>query len=124
MGTSSAREEIESKMLKLKLRRIEIKQERSERIKQLEKITGREIVREPIPDYVDHSEDEINPEDIESEDNEEKEEVKKKSKKTKKNKKSKKKEEEDSSDSDYEEKVKKKSKKKKKDKNRHQITKP
>ncbi len=70
MGTTSTREKIESKMLKLKLRRIEIKQERIERVKQLEKITGKEIIRDPIPDYIDHSEDEINPEDVD-EDNEE-----------------------------------------------------
>ena len=50
-------------MLKLKLRRVEIKQERIERVKQLEKLTGKEIIREPIPDYIDHSEDEINIED-------------------------------------------------------------
>ena len=60
MGASSAREQLESKMLKLKLRRDEIKQERMERVKQLEEITGKEIIREPIPDYIDHSEDEIN----------------------------------------------------------------
>ena len=67
MGVSSTREKLESKMLKLKLRRVEIKQERIERVKQLEKMTGKEIIREPIPDYIDHSEDEINVEDIQSE---------------------------------------------------------
>ena len=35
MGTTSTREKIKSKMLKLKLRRIEIKQERIERVNQL-----------------------------------------------------------------------------------------
>ena len=63
MGASSDRERIESKMLKLKLRRVEIKQERKERVKDLEKILGKEVIREPIPDYIDHSEDEIPPEE-------------------------------------------------------------
>ena len=107
MGASSAREKLESKMLKLKLRRVEIKQERMERVKQLEEITGKEIIREPIPDYIDHSEDEINPEDIGEENEEEEEEIikPKKRKKSKKN---------DDNESEYEEKIKKKSKSKSK----------
>ena len=87
MGASSAREKLESKMLKLKLRRVEIKQERMERVKQLEEITGKEIIREPIPDYIDHSEDEIDLEEIEDENEEKEEEIvktKKEEKKTKK----------------------------------------
>ena len=111
MGATSAREKIESNMLKLKLRRVEIKQERIERVKQLEKLTGKEIIREPIPDYVDHSEDEINPEEMESEENED--EIIK----TKTNKKNKKKKKEDD-ESEYEEKIKKKSNSKKKKKER------
>ena len=116
MGASSAREKIESKMLKLKLRRVEIKQERMECVKKLEKITGKEIIREPIPDYIDHSEDEINIEDI-KEDNEEKEEeiikIKKEEKKEKKKKDKKKKKEEEKEDEDsYEEKLKNDKKKK------------
>ena len=86
MGTTSPREQIESKMLELKLRRVEIKQERMQRVKQLEKILGKEIIREPIPDYVDHSEDEINPEEIEEDKKEDEEEIvqtKKKNKITK-----------------------------------------
>ena len=63
MGASSQRERIESKMLQLKLRRVEIKQERKERIKELEKLIGEEVIREQIPDYIDHSEDEIPPEE-------------------------------------------------------------
>ena len=116
MGATSAREKIESKMLKLKLRRVEIKQERIERVKQLEAITGKEIIREPIPDYVDHSEDEINPEEMESEENED-EIVKTKNNKNN----NKKKKEKKDNESEYEEKIKKKSnkmKKKEKDKKR------
>ena len=108
MGTTSTREKIESKMLKLKLRRVEIKQERIERVKQLEEITGKEIIREPIPDYIDHSEDEINPEDIDNENEEEEEEIIK-PKKKKKNK-----EKKEDNESEYEEKIKKKSKSKSK----------
>ena len=133
MGTVSVREKIESKMLKLKLRRIEIKQERSERIQQLEKLTGKEVIREPIPDYIDHSEDEINPEDIDNESDEENEEEivntkKKKKEKAKSKSKSKKnkhkketEEQEDDNDSEYEDKIKKKKKKRKTTK--HQVTK-
>ena len=117
MGVSSTREKIESKMLKLKLRRVEIKQERMERVKQLEKLTGKEIIREPIPDYIDHSEDEINIEDIENENEEIEEEeiIKVKKKKKGKRKKSKKKKKDEESDDDsYEDKIKNTKKKKNK----------
>ena len=40
-------------MLKLKLRRVEIKQERNKQIKELEKITGKHVNRQEIEDYVD-----------------------------------------------------------------------
>ena len=118
MGTSSTREIIESKMLKLKLRRIEIKEERIERVKQLEKLTGKEIIREPIPDYIDHSEDEIIPEDLDNENEEDEEEIIK-TKKGKKSKKNKKKEKEEVNESEYEEKIKKKSKSKSKSKSKN-----
>ena len=118
MGTSSTREIIESKMLKLKLRRIEIKEERIEKVKQLEKLTGKEIIREPIPDYIDHSEDEIIPEDLDNENEEDEEEIIK-TKKGKKSKKKKKKEKEEVNESEYEEKIKKKSKSKSKSKSKN-----
>ena len=123
MGVSSAREKIESKMLKLKLRRVEIKQERMERIKQLEKLTGKEIIREPIPDYIDHSEDEINIEDIENENEEiEEEEIikVKKEKKLKRKKSKKKKKDEESDDDSYEDKIKNTKKKKNKKHNHYE----
>ena len=133
MGASSAREQLESKMLKLKLRRIEIKQERIERVNQLEKITGKEIIREPIPDYIDHSEDEINPEDYDEEEEIEEEIIhtkhNKKHKKSKRKKKYEEDEEEEDDDSEYDKKVKKKlnKSKTKKDKkyksNSRQVTK-
>ena len=115
MGASSTREKIESRMLKLKLRRVEIKQERMERVKQLEKLTGKEIIREPIPDYIDHSEDEINVEDMNENEEIEEENIinikKEEKKKNKKNKKKKKDEDEEEEDS-YEDKLKNSKKKK------------
>jgi len=57
MGCSSSREKIESRMLILKLKRIEIKQEREERIKALEKLTGKEIKRKSVPDYIEKIKD-------------------------------------------------------------------
>ena len=105
MGAASAREKLESKMLKLKLRRVEIKQERMERVKQLEEITGKEIIREPIPDYIDHSEDEIDLEEIKDENEESEEEIvktKKKEKKTKKKKEEKKEEKKKNENNDEE----------------------
>ena len=105
MGASSAREKLESKMLKLKLRRVEIKQERMERVKQLEEITGKEIIREPIPDYIDHSEDEIDLEEIKDENEESEEEIvktKKKEKKSKKKKEEKKEEKKKNENNDEE----------------------
>ena len=121
MGASSAREKLESKMLKLKLRRVEIKQERMERIKQLEEITGKEIIREPIPDYIDHSEDEINIEDLENENGELEDEIieVKKEKKTKKKKSEKKEKNNDNDEDEYEKKIKTTKKKKHIKKNKH-----
>ena len=58
MGTISAKEKIESQMLMLKLKKIQIRRERIERIKQLKILTGKEIIRETIPDYIDRDEDE------------------------------------------------------------------
>ncbi len=55
MGCSSSREKLESRMLMLKLKRIEIKQEREERIKALEKLLGKQIPRKSIPDYIEKS---------------------------------------------------------------------
>ena len=57
MGTITAKEKIESKMLMLKLKKIQIRRERIDRIKQLKALTGKEIIRETIPDYIDRDED-------------------------------------------------------------------
>ena len=112
-------------MLKLKLRRVEIKQERMERVKQLEKLTGKEIIREPIPDYIDHSEDEINIEDMNENEEIEEENIinikKEEKKKNKKNKKKKKDEDKEDEEDSYEDKLKKSNKKNnnKKSKGKH-----
>ena len=59
MGASSQREMIESQMLKLKYKRVEIQEEKQEYLEKLKKITGKDIKRKPIPDYIDYSQDQI-----------------------------------------------------------------
>ena len=57
MGITSPREKIEKKMLELKYKRVVIQEEKLERLEQLKKLLGREVIRKPIPDYiVDYSE--------------------------------------------------------------------
>ena len=56
MGATSPQEKIERKMLELKYKRVEIQEEKEERLEQLKKLLGREIIRNPIPDYIDDSE--------------------------------------------------------------------
>ena len=58
MGSVSSKEKIESKMLMLKLKKIQIRRERNERIKQLQILTGKEIIRETIPDYIEREDTE------------------------------------------------------------------
>ena len=58
MGSISSKEKIESKMLMLKLKKIQIRRERIERIKQLKNLTGKEIIRETIPDYIERDDTE------------------------------------------------------------------
>ena len=45
-------------MLMLKLKKIQIRRERYERIKQLQILTGKEIIRETIPDYIEREDTE------------------------------------------------------------------
>ena len=51
MGCSSAKEKLESKIMEIKLERVDIRNEREDRIKQYEKLTGEKIERKSIPDY-------------------------------------------------------------------------
>ena len=59
MGCATVKEQLESKIMMLKLERVDIRAEREERIKQLQELTGETIKRKPIPDYCVH-EEEIN----------------------------------------------------------------
>ena len=59
MGCSSATEDLETKLLMLKIKRVAIQQERNKKIKKLEKLTGEEVIRESIPDYLEESDDNI-----------------------------------------------------------------
>ena len=57
MGCGSTKEKLENRMLELKLKKIEIKKERKARIKDLERLTGKRVIRDEIPDYIDSSND-------------------------------------------------------------------
>ena len=57
MECSTTREVLESKILLLKLRRIEIKKEREDNCKELSKLTWSNVVREPIKDYLIYPDD-------------------------------------------------------------------
>ena len=59
MGCTSANEDLETKLLMLKIKRVAIQQERNKKIKKLEKLTGEQVVRESIPDYIEDSDDNI-----------------------------------------------------------------
>ena len=59
MGASSEREMIESKMLELKYKRVQIQEEKEEYLEKLKKITGKDIKRKPVPDYIDYGNDQI-----------------------------------------------------------------
>lgn len=52
MGCASVKEKLESQIMMLKLQRVDIIQEREERLKELEKLTGETMKRRPIPDYL------------------------------------------------------------------------
>ena len=59
MGASSEREMIESKMLELKYKRVQIQEEKEEYLEKLKKITGKNVKRKPVPDYIDYGDDQI-----------------------------------------------------------------
>ena len=83
MGASSEREKIEKKMLELKYKRVEIQEEKEERIKQLRELTGGEINRKPIPDYIDDGQDNIQNNDNKNNKQANKESIKQDNKKIK-----------------------------------------
>ena len=53
MGNISERTKIESRMLSLKIRRQRIQEERNKIIKEIETILKSEVIREPIPNYIE-----------------------------------------------------------------------
>ena len=53
MGCGSAREKLENEMIMMKLERIGIQMERQNQIQLLEKIDGRKMKVQQIPDYID-----------------------------------------------------------------------
>ena len=57
MGASSEREKLEARILELKYKRVEIQEEKEEMMEKLKKITGKEVKRKPIPDYIDETND-------------------------------------------------------------------
>lgn len=59
MGCSSAKDDLELKMMLLKLDRIGIVQERNQKLKELEKITGQRVRWPRVPDYVVHEPNEL-----------------------------------------------------------------
>ena len=54
MGCSSMKDDLESKIMFLKLDRIGVIQERHQKLKELEKITGHKVKWRKVPDYVVH----------------------------------------------------------------------
>ena len=116
MGCATVKEKIESQMMLLKLERVDIMQEREDKIKELEKMTGQTVVRPPVPDYIAKDQSNFPPKEGEAEVNEEekdeetkdeaivpKDKKKNKKKEKKKKKKSKKKKEPEEENEDNEE---------------------
>ena len=55
MGCEDSKESLESKILMLRLKRTAIQKQRKEKIERLKKLTGKEIITEPIPDYLENN---------------------------------------------------------------------
>ena len=53
MGSSSSREEIENKMILIKLKRMEIQFQKEEELKKLADIDGKAVKWTQVPDYID-----------------------------------------------------------------------
>ena len=64
MGCASAREKLESKIMLLKLKKVNIIQERENKLREYQKITGKKLERNPIPDYIIKNNTEHNEENI------------------------------------------------------------
>ena len=53
MGCEYSKDDLETRMLMLKIKRVAIRQKRQKIIEKLEKLTGEKIIIEPIPDYLE-----------------------------------------------------------------------
>ncbi|MCQ2820280.1 MAG: hypothetical protein MJ252_23690 [archaeon] len=58
MGCGVSKESIEADMLILRLERVQIQEERDLIIQELEKLTGKKVIRAQVPDYLSHSHEE------------------------------------------------------------------
>ena len=59
MGCESSKEDLEARMLMLKMKRLAIRQQRKKKKEKLEQLTGEKIILEPIPDYLEDTDDNI-----------------------------------------------------------------
>ena len=57
MGCGTVKEKLEYQIMVLKVEKLDILQEKLERMKDLEKITGKPVIRKPIPNYMNKKED-------------------------------------------------------------------
>jgi hypothetical protein len=60
MGCATVKEKLESKIMLLKLQKVDIILEREEKLKEYQKITGENLHRKAVPDYVIKEESEEN----------------------------------------------------------------
>ena len=74
MGCEYTKEDLEARMLMLKIKRLAIRQQRRKKIEKLEKLTGEKIIIEPIPDYLEET-NENNPSNKENRKIEQKENI-------------------------------------------------
>ena len=74
MGCEYTKEDLEARMLMLKIKRLAIRQQRMKKIEKLEKLTGEKIIIEPIPDYLEEN-NENNPSNKENRKIEKKENI-------------------------------------------------
>ena len=52
MGCGTVKEKLEYQIMVLKVEKLDIIQERAEKLKELEKITGEPVIRQPVPNYL------------------------------------------------------------------------
>ena len=52
MGCGTVKEKLEYQIMVLKVEKLDIIQERAEKLKELEKITGEHVIRKPVPNYL------------------------------------------------------------------------